>query len=70
VNSPILAGVTGNSAEPGYSGDNGPAPSAHIQCAPYSGGDLAIDSNGTLFFADPVDNRVRKVSKVSTQYSQ
>lgn len=43
----------------GYSGDNGPATQAQFNVGfPY----MAVDSAGTLFFADTNNNRVRKVS--------
>ena len=42
----------------GFSGDNGPATSAEL----YLPADVAVDSAGNLYFADFVNNRIRKVS--------
>ncbi|HUA63908.1 MAG TPA: hypothetical protein VML19_34490 [Verrucomicrobiae bacterium] len=52
-----LSVVAGNS-RPGFSGDGGPAVSARLN-APYG---IALDSNGNLYIADSLNNRVRVVS--------
>ena len=41
----------------GYSGDNGPATSAELN----QPAGIAIDSQGNLFIADPLNNRIRRV---------
>jgi sugar lactone lactonase YvrE len=46
---------------PGYFGDNGPATGAGV-CLP---GDVAVDSSGNLFIADPPNQRVRRVDAVT-----
>jgi sugar lactone lactonase YvrE len=48
-------GVTGSG---GYSGDNGPATSAHLT-GPTS---VAVDASGNLYIADYYNHRIRKVS--------
>ena len=48
--------IAGTGVE-GYSGDGGPAVSAMLHRAV----DLAIDISGNIYFADSVDNRVRKI---------
>ena len=53
----IISTVAGTGVE-GYSGDGGAATSAMLHRAV----DLAIDASGNVFFADSVDNRVRKIS--------
>lgn len=57
----ILTTVAGNGTA-GYSGDNGNALSAQIECS-----DLAIDSVGNIYFADFSDARIRKVSAATGQ---
>jgi uncharacterized protein (TIGR03437 family) len=52
-----LTAVAGNS-RPGFSGDGGPALQAQLN-GPQG---LAFDSNGNLYIADSVNNRVRMVS--------
>ena len=49
--------VAGNS-RPGFSGDGGPATAAQLN----SPQGLAVDSQGNLYIADQVNNRVRKVT--------
>jgi len=49
--------IAGNGTA-GFSGDNGPATSAALN---YPGG-LFADQNGDIYFADDVNNRVRKIS--------
>jgi hypothetical protein len=44
--------------QPGYSGDGGPATEARLN-TPFS---VVVDAAGNLFFADALNNRVRKVS--------
>ena len=53
----IITTIAGTGVE-GYSGDGGPATSAMLHRAV----DLAIDSFGNIYFADSVDNRIRKIS--------
>ena len=43
----------------GFSGDGGPATAAMVNYP----GSLVIDQNGDLYFADPGNNRVRKISQ-------
>jgi sugar lactone lactonase YvrE len=45
--------------EAGFDGDGGPATSAMMDLP----GGVATDDNGNLYFADPFNNRVRKVDK-------
>ena len=53
----IITTVAGN-GNAGFSGDGGPATSAELN---YPGG-LVVDQNGDLYFCDPDNNRLRKVS--------
>ena len=53
-----LTRVAGNGTR-GYSGDNGPATSAQLNC---SGCGIALDSSGNIYIADGGNNVVRKVS--------
>ena len=53
----IITTVAGN-GNAGFSGDGGPATSAELN---YPGG-LVVDQNGDLYFGDPNNNRVRKIS--------
>lgn len=53
----IITTIAGN-GNAGYSGDGGPATAAMLN---YPGG-LIVDQNGDLYFADPNNNRVRKIS--------
>jgi trimeric autotransporter adhesin len=48
----------GGDGTPGFSGDGGPATSAHIMTAQ----GLALDGNGNLFVADSGNRRVRKIT--------
>ena len=52
----ILSLAAGNGTQ-GFSGDNGPAPSAQLR---FTTG-LAVDSAGNLYIADTGNNRIRKV---------
>jgi uncharacterized protein (TIGR03437 family) len=52
----IITTVAGNGAQTS-SGDGGPATSASL--APWG---VAVDASGSLFIADPFNNRIRKVS--------
>ena len=57
--------VAGSISEPGYSGDNGPARKARLQLAtgPLTGGGcVAVNTEGELFIADALNNRIREVS--------
>ena len=53
----IISTVAGNGTQ-GFSGDGGPATSAELN----SPGGVAVDSSGSLFFADSNNNRIRRVS--------
>src|SRR5271157_2396715 len=53
----VLTLVAGTGAS-GFSGDNGPATSAQLN-GPTG---LAVDSNGSLYIADTLNNRIREVS--------
>jgi len=53
----IITTVAGNGVA-GFSGDGGPAASAELN----GPAGIAVDSAGDVFFADSVNNRVRKVS--------
>jgi trimeric autotransporter adhesin len=53
----IITNFAGNGT-PGYSGDNGPATSAQLS----SPSGVAVDSQGNVYVADSVNNRIRKVS--------
>jgi uncharacterized protein (TIGR03437 family) len=53
----IITTVAGN-GDAGFSGDGGPATSAELN---YPGG-LVVDQNSDLYFCDPNNNRLRKVS--------
>jgi uncharacterized protein (TIGR03437 family) len=57
VSNRAIATVAGNGT-PGFSGDNGPATSAHLA---YPQG-VAVDSAGNLYIADTNNNRIRRVS--------
>ena len=62
----ILTRVAGNSRA-GFSGDGGPAVNAQLfgqEAGTFPGGSqgVAIDNAGNLYFADPYNNRIRKVS--------
>ncbi|MGA8102850.1 MAG: choice-of-anchor D domain-containing protein, partial [Candidatus Acidiferrales bacterium] len=61
----IITTVAGDGAG-SYSGDNGPATSGGIH-GPF---DVVLDSAGNLYIADSGDNRIRKVSTVSTNFGQ
>jgi uncharacterized protein (TIGR03437 family) len=53
----IITTIAGNGTA-GYAGDGGPATSAELN---YPGG-LVVDQNGDLYFCDPNNNRLRKIS--------
>lgn len=53
----IITTVAGN-GNAGFAGDGGPATSAELN---YPGG-VVVDQNGDLYFGDPNNNRVRKIS--------
>ena len=57
----IVAGVSSDTGNGGYSGDNGPATNAELNL-PYA---VAVDGGGNLYIADTNNNRVRKVSVAS-----
>jgi uncharacterized protein (TIGR03437 family) len=57
VSNGVITTVAGNGT-PGFSGDNGQATSAQLS---YPGG-VAVDSAGSLYIADPGNQRIRKVS--------
>jgi uncharacterized protein (TIGR03437 family) len=57
VSNGIITTVAGNGTA-GFSGDNGPAPSAQLN-EPQG---LAVDSAGNLYFADGTNYRIREVS--------
>jgi sugar lactone lactonase YvrE len=61
----IITTVAGTPLVAGYSGDNGPATSAQLQY-PIS---LALDGAGSLYIADFLNNRIRKVSVTSSLLS-
>jgi sugar lactone lactonase YvrE len=52
----IITTVAGNGTQ-GFSGDRGPATAAQLK-NPYG---VAVDSEGSLYFADTFNNRIRKV---------
>jgi len=53
----IIATVAGTDAQPGFSGDGGPAKGAKL----HGPSGLAIDKAGNLYISDTINNRVRKV---------
>jgi sugar lactone lactonase YvrE len=53
----IITTVAGTGA-PGYSGDNGPASSAHLN-GPEG---MTVDASGNIYIADNFNNRIRKVN--------
>ena len=57
----IVAGVSSDTGNGGYSGDNGPATNAEANL-PYA---VAVDGGSNLYIADTNNNRVRKVSVAS-----
>jgi uncharacterized protein (TIGR03437 family) len=57
VSNGVITTVAGNGAS-GFSGDNGPATSAQLSIPSA----VAVDSAGSLYIADPENNRIRKVS--------
>jgi uncharacterized protein (TIGR03437 family) len=56
-----ISTVAGNGAA-GFSGDGGPATSATL----YSPDGVAVDAGGDIFIADPLNNRIRKVTPAGT----
>ncbi len=57
VSNGVITTVAGNGTY-GFSGDNGPATSAEL----YNPEGVAVDSAGSLYIADTINNRIRKVS--------
>jgi sugar lactone lactonase YvrE len=57
VSTGVITTVAGNGAQ-GFSGDNRPATSAQLN----GPADVAVDSTGNLYIADPGNRRIRKVS--------
>src|SRR5262249_5172247 len=57
VNTAVIINTVAGNAEPGFSGDGGPATSASLQ---YPAG-IAVDSADNLYIADSNNNRIRKV---------
>jgi len=57
VSNGVISVVAGNGSD-GFSGDNGPATVAEL----WDPAGIALDSAGNLYIADPVNQRVRKVS--------
>src|SRR5262249_52926974 len=59
----LLTRVAGGST-PGFAGDGGPAVAARLRLAGTQGVDagIAVDSAGSLFFADSGNNRIRKIA--------
>jgi len=60
VSGGVISTVAGN-GNFGFSGDNGPATSAELNLGEL--GSVAVDSAGSLYIADELNNRIRKVSK-------
>jgi sugar lactone lactonase YvrE len=61
----IITTVAGNGTQ-GYSGDDGAANSAELN-APYS---VALDASGNLYVADANNQRIRKISEVSSPVNE
>ena len=61
VSDGVITTVAGNGMA-GFSGDDGPATSAEFSTL-YGASTIAVNSEGDLYIADAVNNRVRKVSK-------
>jgi sugar lactone lactonase YvrE len=57
VSNGVITTVAGNGT-PGFSGDGGPAIDAEL----YAPSGIAVDPAGNLYFADTLNNRVRKIS--------
>jgi uncharacterized repeat protein (TIGR01451 family) len=57
ISNGVITTVVGTGVQ-GFSGDNGPATSAQIGDV----GGMAVDSAGNLYFSDPENYRIRKVS--------
>ena len=61
----VITTVAGNSGA-GFGADGGPATAANLYLSPISGlialsaGGVAINSNGDIFIADTLNNRIRK----------
>ena len=60
LNTGIITTIAGGGAPNGYSGDGGPAISAQIG---YGHGGLAMDQNGTLYFAENGHQVIRKIDE-------
>jgi uncharacterized protein (TIGR03437 family) len=58
----IITTIAGQSAQPGFSGDGGPATAAQLSLA--SG--VAVDAVGNVFIADDINCRIRKVATDGT----
>jgi sugar lactone lactonase YvrE len=57
----VISSAAGNGTQ-GFSGDGGPASAAQVN----SPTGVAVDSEGNLFFADFYNNRIRKVTAISS----
>lgn len=61
VSSGIITTFAGNGYA-GYSGDGGPATDAEI----HTPGGIELDVSGNIYFVDIVNNRIRKITSIST----
>jgi RHS repeat-associated protein len=60
---PKLVTIAGN-GQTGFSGDGGPATQAQLNLQPsLSNSSLAVASDGTVYFTDAANNRIRKVDR-------
>ena len=53
----VITTIAGASANPGFSGDGGPAPQAQL----YRAAGVAVDAAGNVFIADDINCRIRKI---------